>query len=138
MPLLDWHARTSSLTPAGIVASGMTARALLTLLLQRSAEQLQPLSLVATRDLLVILGPNDALPWVDGVRYCAPDAGAPELWLPTHIVPHLPLDLVQSALLCRADSRPVLLWNAPEQILPLSNAAAVDSALLSWLIGEWA
>ncbi|WP_343730885.1 hypothetical protein [Duganella sp.] len=136
MPQLHWQPRISAPTPAGVVAKAALAGAVLTLLRQRDADSLLRLSAVATRDLLVILGPTAELPWLDGVRYCAPEACAPALWLPTHTAPALPLDLVQDALLRRADSRPVLLWHAPEHILPLSQALPLTTARLDWLSGE--
>lgn len=136
MPQLDWQPRSSVPKPAGVVADAALAGAVLALLRQRSDDSLLRLSAVATRDLLVILGPTDELPWLDGIRYCAPDACAPALWLPTHAAPALPLDLVQDALLRRADSRPVLLWHTPEHILPLSQALPLTAARLDWLSGE--
>ncbi|MDC8757857.1 hypothetical protein [Janthinobacterium fluminis] len=135
---MAWQARTTALTPAGLVALAPLAPALLSLLRQRSAEQLQRLSVVATRDLLVVFGANDMLPWIDGARYCAPDPDARNLWMPTHLAPVLPADLVQSNLIERAGSSPVLLWNAPEQILPLAHAQALTSSLLDWLSQELA
>lgn len=136
MSLLHWQPCTSHTAPAGLVVAAAQAASMLGLLQQRSEERLQHLSAVATRDLLVLLGPEHELPWLDGVRYCAPAADAPELWLPTHTVPALPLDLVQSALLHRIDSRPLLLWHAPEQVLPLSSALPLSGALLAWLATE--
>lgn len=136
MSQLNWQPRSSAPTPGGVVADAALAGAVLALLRQRSDDSLRRLSAVATRDLLVILGPADELPWLDGVRYCAPEACAPALWLPTNTIPALPLDLVQNALLRRADSQPVLLWHAPEHILPLSRALPLTAAALDWLIGE--
>jgi hypothetical protein len=116
-----------------MVVLASQAAAVLARLGARDDERLQRLSAVATRDLLVIVGPEQELPWLDGARYCAPDPLAPELWLPTHTAPGMPLDLVQTALLRRVDSRPLLLWNAPEQILPLSAALPLSGTVLAWL-----
>ncbi|PHV04346.1 hypothetical protein CSQ96_26455 [Janthinobacterium sp. BJB412] len=138
MPVMAWQARPTALTPAGLVAPGALAPALLTLLRQREAKQLSALSVLATRDLLVLLGANDALPWIDGARYCAPDPDARNLWTPTHLAPALPSDLVQANLLERAGSSPVLLWHAPEQLLPLAGAQALTPSLLDWLARELA
>ena len=99
MQVVAWQARTSALTPAGLVAAGALLPALLAQLRQCSDEQLQVLSVVATRDLLVVLGVNQALPWIDGARYCAPSPQAPNLWTPTHLEPLLPVDLLQSNLI---------------------------------------
>ncbi|MDR9836013.1 bpX5 domain-containing protein [Herbaspirillum huttiense] len=138
MQVVAWQARTSALTPAGLVAAGALLPALLAQLRQCSDEQLQVLSVVATRDLLVVLGVNQALPWIDGARYCAPSPQAPNLWTPTHLEPLLPVDLLQSNLIERAGSSPVLLWHGPEQILSLAAAQTLTPQLLDWLAGQLA
>lgn len=136
MPVMEWRQRPTALTPAGLVAPGTLAVALLPLLRQCEPKQLSALSVVATRDLVVLLGANDTLPWIDGARYCAPDPDARNLWTPTHLVPVLPTDLVQANLIERAGSSPVLLWHAPEQLLPLAGAQALTPSLLDWLTQE--
>lgn len=138
MPVMAWQTRATPLAPAGMVVPAALAPALLARLHARTASQWQALSLVATRDLLLLLGANDALPWVDGARYCAPDPHAPNLWTPTHLEPALPVDLVQTNLVERAGSSPVLLWPAPELLLPLAAAQALTPSLLAWLAGELA
>lgn len=136
MPVLAWQTRPAALTPAGLVVTGALAPTLLLLLRRREAKQLSALSVVATCDLMVLLGANDALPWIDGARYCAPDPDARNLWTPTHLVPALPTDLVQANLIERAGSSPILLWNAPEQLLPLAGAQILTPSLLDWLTQE--
>ena len=133
MPVMAWQTRATALVPAGMVAPATLAPALLALLQSCGIQQLQARSVVATRDLLVLLGANQALPWVDGARYCAPDPHAPNLWTPTHLAPVLPADLVQTRLIERAASSPVLLWHAPELLLPLAGAQALTPSLLDWL-----
>lgn len=134
--MLDWQERTPGLMPGGLVAMGPLARALLRELGQRDTAALDGLSLVATRDMLVLLGDADKLPWLDGVRYCAPDPDVPALWMPTHLQTVLPPDLVQGAMLRRAPHARLLLWHAPQLALPLDGARAVDAALLAWLEQE--
>lgn len=136
MPVIAWQTRPTALTPAGLVAPATLAPALLSLLRLSEARQLSALSVVATRDLIVLLGDNDALPWLDGARYCAPDPDARNLWTPTHLAPALPVDLVQTNLIERAGSSPVLLWHAPEQLLPLAGAQTLTPPLLDWLTQE--
>jgi hypothetical protein len=51
-------------------------------------------------------------------------------------VPNLPADLLHAAVAARVADHPVLLWNDPEQILPLDRPAAVTMALLDWLERE--
>jgi hypothetical protein len=137
MRVLDWSVREEALEPAGLVAAGgSVARAVLATLRAGDTARLRSLSAVATRDMLVLLGPATALPWVDGVRYCAPDPCAPGLWLPTHLAPGLPPDLVQSNLMRRTGGGPLLLWHEPEQVLPLDGALALNGPVLDWLAVE--
>lgn len=75
--------RTEALAPRAVVAEGVVARALANRLLQCSSETLRQLRVVVTPDLLVALGPEDVLPWVDGVRYLGCEAATPGLLLPT-------------------------------------------------------
>ena len=139
MQAMAWQARATALAPAGMVVPAALATTLLARLRTgKPLPALSALSAVATRDLLVLLGANDALPWVDGARYCAPHPQAPNLWLPTHLEPALPVDLVQTNLVERAGSSPVLLWPAPELLLPLAAAQALTPSLLDWLAGELA
>lgn len=136
MSTLVWSQRASALTPAGLVVAKELVPTLLSLLQQYDAKQLSALSVVATRDLVVLLGTSDVLPWVDGGRYCAPDTDARNLWTPTHMAPELPTDLIQTNLIERVGSSPVLLWHAPEQILPLAGALALTKGVLQWLTEE--
>ena len=139
MSPLQWKEREARAPdPAGLVACGPVAQCVLDVLRGRSAEQLQAMSVVATRDMLVVMGSAAALPWVDGVRYCAPDGVQRMLWLPTHSVPALPLDLVLSNLIARGARVPFLLWNEPEQLLPLDQSTPLNHARLAWLERELA
>lgn len=128
---MHWQPALDATQPAGMVACGGLARDVVALLRARSGAQNAGLSVVATRDMLVLLGP--ALPWLDGVRYCAPHALVPMLWLPTDAVPGLPADLVLANLAARGARLPFLLWDAPEQVLPLDRPVAVDDACFTWL-----
>lgn len=138
MTSLTWAARAASAPPpAGLVAQGSVARQLMRRLLDLPDAQLQALSVVATRDMLVLLGEEAALPWADGVRYCAPHAAMPGLWLPTHVLPDLPLDLAITRLIALGASVPFLWWNAPELVLPLGASEVLNRERLLWLIGEF-
>ncbi|NVD71840.1 hypothetical protein D0T25_13265 [Duganella sp. BJB488] len=136
MSVLAWTAREAALAPQGLVSTGAATPRLLAALARREPAELARLSAVATRSLLIVLGANELLPWIDGVRYCAPEPAAPQLWLPTHLAPGLPMDLLQSNLVARAGRSPVLLWNEPELLLPLDQAMALTPALLDWLSRE--
>ena len=138
MQVLNWLERSeAALEPAGLVAVGQVARQLLLRLQEMQDHELHQLSIVTTRNLLVLIGSGDKLPWLEGARYCAPDPIARELWLPTHIAPNLPSDLLQANLATRLKRMPALLWNEPEHILPLDKPITLTSTLLTWLIKEF-
>lgn len=134
---LEWQPRDTALEAAGAVAQGKVGRRLLARLRAQAEDTLVGLSVVATRDMLMVLGRSEQLPWVDGVRYCAPEPAAPSLWLPTVVAPTLSPDLLQAALANRLKRAPLLLWNEPEQILPLDCPLALSMSLLEWLIKEF-
>ena len=136
MAVLEWIANEHAPVPAGLIAVTGVARQLLHKLQMLAAEDLSSLSVVASRDLLVVLGPPDILPWLDGVQYCAPHPQARDLWLPTHTSTSLSADLVQAALARRLGVQPMLLLDEPEQIIPLGDAAYLSADLLLWLLQE--
>ncbi|MDQ1919626.1 bpX5 domain-containing protein [Massilia pseudoviolaceinigra] len=134
MNALGWIARPGAAPePGGQVSQGAVMRQVLARLALCSDAQLDALTAVATRDMLVLLGRGAALPWVDGARYCAPEPLQRMLWLPTDVVPQLPLDLVLANLSARGASLPFLLWNEPEQVLPIGQPIALNRASLAWL-----
>lgn len=136
---LAWRTRADALAPAGLVAAGAVARALLAGLRRRldeAPDAVQGLSLVATRGMLVLRGDAGCLPWRDGVQYCAPAPGAPGLWLPTRLAPTAPADLLHTALQRRAGHAAILLWPAPELVLGLDGALPPRSDVLAWLQRE--
>jgi len=133
MHALAWRERASSPAPAGLVAAGPARHALLAALKGRDAAALQGLRVVAAPALWVVLGEAAQLPWVDGVRYCAPDAAAPGLWLPTWVAPALPPDLAHGALRRRSGHGAMLLWPAPELVLGLDDAMPLRAPVLAWL-----
>ncbi|NHZ37970.1 MULTISPECIES: bpX5 domain-containing protein [Massilia] len=140
MSPLGWMARPAGSAPEarGQVSQGAAMRQVLARLARCDDEALAALTAVATRDMLVLLGRAAALPWVDGARYCAPDPLQRMLWLPTDVAPQLPLDLVLANLAGRGAHVPFLLWDAPEQVLPLGQPIALDRASLAWLARELA
>jgi hypothetical protein len=133
-----WCERTDSLAPAGVVASGPCIPALLRALRQRNTDNLRALTVASTRELLVVLGPAECLPWVDGVGYCAPAPGVPGLWLPTRLMPDMPVELLHTGLQRRTGHAAMLLWNAPEMVLGLDDALPLQPAVLDWLERELA
>lgn len=119
-----------------MVATGAALHALLRALRARPDDGLHGLTLAATRDLLVLLGPENRLPWAEGVAYCAPADGVPGLWLPTRQAPDAPAELLHAALRRRSGHAAMLLWPAPAMVLGLDGAQPVQPALLDWLEQE--
>jgi hypothetical protein len=138
MQVLLWTERSEALQPSGMVTAGAVTGRLLARLRTRDEPSLARLSVVATRDLLVLLGAADDLPWVNGARYCAPDPSAHGLWVPTNMTPALPADLIRRSAAARAGDGALLLWPAPEQFLPLGQARSLTPAVLGWLAAQCA
>jgi hypothetical protein len=136
MQVLAWERRTQALTPAGMVTRGDVTQRLLAQLATASEAELANLSVVATRELMVLIGANDDLPWIDGARYCAPDPQVATLWLPTTVAPALPPDLLRRSAAARAGTQALLLWNEPEQFLPLHEPRSLTPMLLDWLVEQ--
>ena len=130
MQVLAWAQRDQALAPAGMVALGAVKARLLAQLRKLDAQAQARLSIVATRDMLVVLGAD--LPWVDGARYCAPDPRVRNLWLPTSMAPRLAPDLLRRSVTARAGSGALLLWPDPEQFLLLEPARSCSPALRDW------
>jgi hypothetical protein len=65
---------------------------------------------VSGPDVLLVVG--DELPWADGVVYLGRDPDAPKLLLPTTLMPEVPVDLFERALLHKfADAAaPLAVW----------------------------
>ncbi len=95
-------------------------------LLRCDAASLARLEGAGGEDLVVVFGPPDALPWVDGLLWLGQVPEAPALWLPTTLAPDAPVDLLQAAVLRRTGgAAPVVLAPdllAPASALPLGRA----------------
>ncbi|HZS05963.1 MAG TPA: hypothetical protein VFD58_14085 [Blastocatellia bacterium] len=130
-----WQSRREPLRPLGLAAHGNVARQLAQRLMKLSDETLVQLRGVAAPGLLVIIGEEKALPWVDGVIYLGRDERAPSLLLPTTLEPVIPLPLVERALLGQSNERPPLAV-LPDELLivPVGSARAVArETLISWV-----
>ncbi|SDW66781.1 hypothetical protein SAMN05518669_10257 [Variovorax sp. YR634] len=133
-----WRPRAEPLPAQAAVAWGAAARGLHERLLQLPQEQQVGLSAMAARDLLVVTGEADALPWVDGIAYAGPTPEAPGLWLPTVEAPDLPLDLIARSLQREHPKRqPLLLWPRPAFVLPLDRLLPLSVELLARIDTHW-
>jgi hypothetical protein len=138
-PQVPWHwlERSPALIPQAAVAWGEAAVRLRTRLGDMPIEQQSRVSATANRDVLVMTGATNDLPWVDGIKYAAPSPEAPQLWLPTHSQPSVPCDLLAIAL-CRNQGRqPLLIWPSRSALLPLDRLLPVSSSLLARIDKLW-
>jgi hypothetical protein len=119
-----------------VVAEGEAARRLALRVLTCPDGTMARLSGVAGRGLLVLLGAEADLPWVDGVRYLGRDPEAPALLLPTALALTAPLLLVERALLGAAKDAapPYAVLLEPLRLVPLGGARSLERARLgAWL-----
>lgn len=85
--------------------------------------------------LLVILGEDQRLPWVDGVVYLGHDTESPSLLFPTNLEPSVPAALLERSLAVTHNlSGPCALLLDPHAIVPLAEARTIaQSSLIKWL-----
>jgi hypothetical protein len=128
--------REQPLTPAAAAAVGPVARRLAERLLAAADSQLGSLRAVASRDVLLLVGEAESLPWVDGIAYLGYDPGAPRLLLPTALQPDVPADLFERALFRRlADAPgPLAVLSSPRLLVQAASARRLERRLLEqWL-----
>jgi hypothetical protein len=133
-----WRPRERPLAPVAVAARGEAAPRLARRLL-RGPQPLTAFRLVAGRQILVVLGPSEDLPWVDGVFYLGRDDSAPALLLPTHSAPTAPLPLLERAWLRRAPGAtlPLAVVPGPGLLISIGRArTARDADVRAWLEGQ--
>jgi hypothetical protein len=115
----------------GVLACDGVVEALLARLRRSDAATLAMLRGVFTPTLAVVLGPTDALPWVDGLRYLTRAAGEPNLLLPTDVQMNVAPRVVLRAFLGRPEAPrpPVVL--VPERRWFVSIAESRSLAALA-------
>lgn len=132
---VTWHSRLAPLSPLAVAAQGNVATSLAHRLLKESDDVLTRFKGVSGDGLLVILGPEELLPWVDRVIYLGRDHLAPSLLLPTNLEPSVPLSLFERSLTERySDVIPCALLLDPLSIVPLTEARPIArKSLIKWL-----
>ena len=106
--------------------------------LLRDAESLSHYKAIGGPGLLVVLGEEKQLPWVDGVVYLGHDSESPSLLFPTNLQPSVPAALLERSLAAAHNLRgPCALLLDPPSIVPLSEARTIARAsLIKWLEGN--
>lgn len=115
-----WALREPPLDPSAALGLGPVAARLAARLLRGASG----LDAVLGEGLLLVLGPSDRLPWVDGVIYLGADADAPLLLMPTTARPEVHVALVDEAVRARTGRRGqrVAIVPAERQIIVLDGA----------------
>jgi hypothetical protein len=131
---VTWRPRFTPLVPVGAVAQESAATKLAHRLLQ-APEDLPRLKGVSAPGLLVILGEEELLPWVNEVVYLGRDSEAPSLLIPTNLEPSVPLSLLERAITTyHAGIAPCAVLPNPPSIIPLVEARPLaKSSLVKWL-----
>jgi hypothetical protein len=134
--LVEWKPRDTPLPVRAVVASGFEAKVLGRKLATLDDDVLRGLAAVAGDDVLVVLGDETALPWIDGVLYLGRDESAPNLLLPTALAPTLPPALLEAAIRKVApQASPIAVVPAPARLIPCGAARAIDRTQLAvWLV----
>jgi hypothetical protein len=134
---VTWRPRFAPLAPLGVAARGTAATSLAHRLL-RDPDSLSLFKAVGAPGLLVILGEDQRLPWVDGVVYLGHDKQSPSLLFPTNLEPSVPAALLERSLAAVHNLRgPCAVLLDPSAIIPLSEARTLAHASLSnWLEAE--
>jgi len=127
-----WRPRHEALEPCAAWASDAARLALLQHLIAQPEERLARLTGLASKELLVVLGPAAELPWVDGVKYLGIDARAPGLLLPTQLEPEVHPALVERGLRTRfaAEVAPLAVLLEPARVASLASARPLERARL--------
>ncbi|MDX2010426.1 MAG: hypothetical protein SFW67_09560 [Myxococcaceae bacterium] len=120
--------RVEPLEPRAVVALGPVVAALARRLASGPPERLASLSFIRTPELLLALGPVDALPWVPGVIYLGHAPAHPGLLLPTTKETSVSVLLVERALRrsLAVPSGPLALVE-PELVVPLARATRLGA-----------
>ena len=125
--------REPPLTPAALAVQDQHLGALHVRLQRRSAEALPLLEIVRFEDGVVVLGPEEALPWVDHGLYLGREPQAIGLLVPSREQANVPLDLFERALRRRLGDVPGTLAVLPgwQKVVPLNGAVRLSSSLLT-------
>jgi hypothetical protein len=132
---ITWRPRSAPLAPIGAAARGAAATRLAHRLLREPVDVLSQLKGVGGPGILVILGAEGLLPWVDMVVYLGRDRECPSVLLPTTFEPSVPLSLLERSLTARfASMVPCALLLDPHSIIPVTAARPLArKTLLKWL-----
>jgi MoxR-vWA-beta-propeller ternary system protein len=132
---IRWTPRDCPLTPMAVAGQGEISLRLARRLLQLDDESLGQLEGVAGRQVIVVQGRSDLLPWVDGVQYLGIDSVASSVLFPTTYQPSLPQALLARALRVKLNAAGLIaVLRDPLLLVPMRNARPVSrQTLVQWL-----
>jgi hypothetical protein len=136
--VVRWVQRGEPLPACACIARGAAARALANVLLAWDAARLGRMIACAGEGLLVVLGEEADLPWLEGITYLGRDREAPHLLLPTSRRPDVPVDLFVRALAARVPeaARAGAILPVDDELFwaPVSAAGPVErDSLEAWM-----
>lgn len=130
---IHWQNRPDALSPCGVVTFDGAAISLAEKLLSLEDEKLHFLQGISGKQMILLTGESENLPWTNGAIYLGRDAQIPSVLLPTTLKPNCPLDLFERAL-NEKFNRFTPFAVLPEKIIPFGAAKPVSRAVLeNWL-----
>jgi hypothetical protein len=129
---LTFTPRDTPLRASGVVAFGAHARSLARRVLASLEDTFADLEGVVGDDVIVFLGEETTLPFVDGVHYIGEEPGAHSVLVPTTHAPSVPVQWLDALLREQHVTLPVALVPRDEalHVIPLGLARKVDRAVL--------
>lgn len=132
-----WVPRDAPLPPCAAVAWHGLAGELHRHLSQAPEQRLRGLQAQAGEGFLIVTGPAEALPWLDGIEYAAPSPLAARLWLPTGWRADVCDELLAQALAADVPSCQTLLWRRPAARIALDRLLPLTQRLLETIEARW-
>ena len=96
MDSLKWLPTRSPLKPVGMIVAN--EKSSIQRLLELDSERMSSLRGSYSKGAIVLLGSEEHLPWIPSALYLGQDESAPQLLVPTHLSPSLPVDWVNRAI----------------------------------------
>jgi hypothetical protein len=130
---IEWQNRTDTLDPSSVIAFAAAAITLAEKLLLVGDESLQALKGVGAKEMILLAGSSDDLPWVNGAVYLGKDPQMPGFLLPTTLEPKLPADLFGRVMETKFKSfAPFAVL--PGKVVPFGKAKNLSRGVLeTWL-----
>lgn len=133
---IEWQNRNAALEPRALIAFNNAAISLAEKLLTFDDELLRSFQAVGGKQMILLAGTSENLPWTNGTIYLGRDARMPAALLPTTLEPNIPLELFELALKARFE-RLAPFAVLPGKIVPFGAAKTLSRVTLEiWLAGN--